>query len=199
MRNWQAPLIGVALGVALGPAVLSVSETPASAQLPGPVEVKRSPPMKCDGCPTADQGLEPQAGPFPVELELLALHVETERAQLRVAESRLEQAKRWESYFRDLVGHGRAPVEQLIAAKDSVLMRESDAAAVRAELKAAELRLAQAQRGTSPGQPQSSPSERRLAEVERRLAEMERAVRSLRHETERIELDLPIKGGFSRK
>jgi hypothetical protein len=193
MRKWQKPLIGVGLGAALGPAVLSMVVTPTRAQPPSRVEVKETPVTKSAESPTAGQGLEPQAGPFQEELELLGLQVETERAQLRLAESRLEQAKRWESHFKELAGHGRVPIEQLIAAKDSVLRKESDAIAQRAVLKAAELRLAQAQRGTSSDRSLLSPSERRLADVERRLEAMERAVRSLRYETEHIELALPIK------
>jgi hypothetical protein len=74
-------------------------------------------------------------------------------------------------------------------------MKQSDVVAQKAALRAAELGLAQAQRAASGERPLSSPSERRLADVERRLAAMERAVLSLRHETEHVELDLPIKIG----
>jgi hypothetical protein len=193
VRKWQKPLIGVGLGAVLGPAVLSMAVTPTRAQPPSRVEVKETPVTKRADGPTAGQGLEPQAGPFQDELELLGLQVETERAQLRLAESRLEQAKRWESHFRELAGHGRVPIEPLIAAKDSVLRKESDAVAQRAVLKAAEMRLAQVQRWASSDRPLTSPSERRLADLERRLAAMERSVRSLRYETENIELVLPIK------
>jgi hypothetical protein len=198
MRKRQNPSLGVALAAVLGPAVLTTAVTPTRAQPPSGVEGKKTPATRCAESPAAGQKVEPQAGPFREDLELLVLHVETERAQLRLAESRLEQAKRWESRLRELVGHGRAPVEQLIAAEDSVLMKEADANALWAGLKAAELRLAQAQRGSSSGRSQPAPWEGRLADLERRLAAMERAVRNLRHETEHIEFDLPIKTSSGR-
>jgi hypothetical protein len=72
------------------------------------------------------------------------------------------------------------------------MVKQSDALAQRAAVKAAELRLAQAQRGTASDRPVSSPSEGRLADLERRLAAVERAVRSLRQDTEHVQLDLPI-------
>ena len=84
-------------------------------------------------------------------------------------------------------------MEQLIVAQDGALMRQSDVVAQKAALRVAELRLLQAQRGISCKRPLSSPSEQRLADVERRLAAMEQTVRSLRHETEHVKLDLPIK------
>jgi hypothetical protein len=198
MRKWRKSGIGLALGAVLGPAILSMPLTPSRAEPPSLVEAKTPSATNGTGSPTAGPELKPEAGLLREELELLGLQVETERAQLRIAESRLEQAKRWESYFSDLVAHGRAPTEKLIAAKDSVLTKESDVAAEKAELRAAEIRLARAKRGTSAGRSHSAPSERRLADVERRLEAMERSVRSLRHETERIGLDLPIMTGLGR-
>jgi hypothetical protein len=126
MRKWQKSLVRVGLGAVLGPVVLSMLMTPTSAQPPSREEVKKTSATKCAESATANQGLEPQAGPFQEELELLVLQVETERTQLRLAESRLEQAKRWESRIRELVSNGRVPIEQLIAVNDSVLMKEVD-------------------------------------------------------------------------
>jgi hypothetical protein len=122
-----------------------------------------------------------------------------ERDQLRLAEARLEQASRWESRARELAHFGRVPIEQFIMVQDAVLMRHSDVVAQKAALKAAELRLAQAKRGISSDWSISSHSERRLAEVERRLAALEGAVRSLRQETEHVQLDLPIAISSSRR
>jgi hypothetical protein len=199
MRVWHKAAIGGSLVTVLGLADMSIAVRSTRAQPPGSVEVKEPVATKgVDPMAAAAQGLEPQASSANEELELLGLQVETTRAQLRLAESRLAQAKRWESRFRDLVGHGRAPSEQLFAAQDSVLTKESDVAAERAELKAAELRFAQAQRATSTSLPQASPQDRRIADLERRLAVMERAVRSLRHESERIGLDLPLKASSGR-
>ena len=84
------------------------------------------------------------------------------------------------------------PLEQLIVAQDSALMRQSDVVAQKAALRVAELRLLRAQRGISCERPLSSPSEQRLADVERRLAAMEQAVRGLRQEAEHVRLALPI-------
>jgi hypothetical protein len=192
MGNWQKSLIGAGLSAALVPTVLSISATPTRAQPPSRVAVKEPAATRCAEGTTVGQGREPRAGLSPEELELLRLRVETERDQLRLAEWRLEQAQSWESRARELVDHGRLPIEQFIAAQDNAMVKQSDALAQRAAVQAAELRLAQAQRGTASDRPVSSPSEGRLADLERRLAAVERAVRSLRQETEHVQLDLPI-------
>ena len=175
MGNWQKSLIGAGLGAALAPFVLAISMTPTRAQSLSGVAVEEPAATRCPEGPTVGQGREPRAGPSPEELELPGLQVETERAQLRLAESRLEQARRWEARARELAHFGRVPIEQFIVVQDGVLMRQSDVFAQKAALKAAELRLAQAQRGTSSGWSVSSSFERRLAGVVRRPAAMERA------------------------
>jgi hypothetical protein len=192
MRNCQKSLIGAGLGAVLGMAILSIPVTPTRAQPPSRVAVKETAATKGAASPTGDPGCGPQAGPFPDEVELLRLRVETERAQLGLAEWRLEQAQRWESRARELVDHGRLPIEQFIAAQDNAVVKQSDALAQRVAVKAAELRLAQAQRGIGFDRPLGSSSEGRLADLEQRLAAVERAVRSLRQETEHVKLDLPI-------
>jgi hypothetical protein len=199
MRTWHKSLIGVGLGVALGPAVLSIPVTPTRAQPLGRVEVKEPTATRGSVSSTAGRGCEPQVGALPEELDLLRLQVETERDQLHLAESRLEQAKRWEARARELAPYGGVPMEQLFVAQDGALMRQSDVVAQRAALKAAELRLVQAQKGISCERPLSSPSEQRLADVERRLAAMEQAVRGLRQEAEHVRLDLPIESNSDRK
>jgi hypothetical protein len=199
MGNWRRSLIGAGLSAALVPIVLSISVTPTRAQPPSRVAVKQPAATKCVEGPTVGQGREPWAGPSPEELELLGFQVEMERDQLRLAESRLEQASRWEARARELAHYGRMPIEQFIVAQDGVLMRQSDFVAQKAALKAAELRLAQAQRGISSDWSVPSPSERRLADVERRLAAMERAVRRLVQETEHARLDLPIEISSGRR
>jgi hypothetical protein len=192
MCNWQKSLIGGALSAALVPMVQSISVTPTRAQPPSRALVKEPAATKCAEGPTVGQEREPRADPSPEELALLGLQVEMEQDQLRLAESRLDQARRWEARARELAHSGRVPVEQFIATQDGALMRQSDVVAQKAALKAAELRLAQAQRGISSDRSVSSTSERRLAEVERRLASVERAMRSIRQETEHVELDLPV-------
>lgn len=192
MGNWEKSLIGLGLGAALVPFVLTISAQPTRAQAPSRVAVKAPAACNCAAAPTVGQGREPRAGPFPEELELLRLRVETERAQVRLAESRLEHAKRWEARVWDLTDHGRLPVVQFIEAQDNALVRQSDVVAQKAALRTAELRLVQAQQGISSDWSASSPSERRSAEVERRLAAMERAVRTIRQEIEHVQLDLPI-------
>jgi hypothetical protein len=192
MRAWKKSLIGVGLGVVLGPAVLSIPVTPTRAQPPGRVEVKEPTTARGAVNSTAVRGCEPQVGALPEELELLRIQVEMERDQLHVAESRLEQAKRWESRAKELASYGDVPMEQLNAAQDGALMRQSDVVAQKTALKVAELRFLQAQRGISSERPLSSPSERRLADVERRLAAMEQTVRGLRQQSEHGKLDPPI-------
>jgi hypothetical protein len=199
MRNWQRSLIGAGLGAALVPIVLTISVQLTRAQSPGRVAVKEPATTKCAAGPTVGQGREPRADRSPEELELLGLQVEMERDQLRLAESRLEQARRWEDRAKELSHYGHVPIEQFLVAQDGVLMRQSDAVAQKAALKAAELRLAQVQQGISFDWSASSPSERRLAEVERRLAALEGAVRKLRQEMEHAELDLPIDTSSGRR
>ena len=192
MRTWQKSLIGVGLGVVLGPAVLSIPVTPTLAQPPSRVEVKEPVATKGTVSPAVGPRRETQVGALPEELELLRIQVEMEGDQLHLAESRLEQAKRWESRARELADYGDVPMEQLMVAQDGALMRQSDVVAQKAALRVAELRLLQAQRGISCERPLSSPSEQRLADVERRLAAMEQAVRGLRQEAEHVRLDPPI-------
>jgi hypothetical protein len=199
MWNWQKSLIGAGLSAALVPIVLTISVKPTRAQPPSRVAVKQPAATGCAEGPTVGQGREPRAGLSPEELELLGFLVEMERDQLRLAESRLEQASRWEARARELAHSGRVPIELFIVAQDGALMRQSDVVAQKAALKAAELRLAQARRGISSDWSVPSPSERRLADVERRLAVLEGAVRRLRQETEHVKLDLPIEINSGRR
>jgi hypothetical protein len=199
MWSWQKSLIGAGLSAALVAIVVSLSVTPTRALPPSRVAVKEPAASGCAEGSTLCPGRELRAGPSPEELELLGFQVEMERDLLHLAESRLEQASRWEARAGELAHYGRVPVEQVIVAQDGVLMRQSDVVAQKAALKAAALRLAQAQRAISSDWFVSSPSERRLAEVERRLAAMERAVRSLRQETEHVQLDQPIEISSGRR
>jgi hypothetical protein len=199
MRNRQRSLIGAGPGAALVPIVLPMSVKPTRAQSPGRVAVKEPAATKWASGPSVGRGREPRAGPSPEELELLGFRVEIERDQLRLAESRPEQARRWEDRAKELSRYGHVPIDQLIVAQDGVLMRRSDAVARKAAPKAAELRLAQVQQGISSDRSASSPSERRLAEVERRLAALEGAVRKLRQEMEHAELDPSIDTSSGRR
>ena len=119
MRIWQKSLIGVGLGAVLGPAVLSIPVTPTRAQPPGRVEVKEPAATSGAVSSTAGRGCEPQVGALPEEIEFLRLQVEMEGDQLRLGESRLEQARHWESRARELVRDGRVPMEQLIVAQEA--------------------------------------------------------------------------------
>ena len=183
----------------LGPAVLSIPVTPTRAQPPSRVEVKEPVATQSAMSPAVGPRCETQVGALPEELGLLRLQVETEGDQLRLAESRLEQAKRWECRASELAQYGDVPMEQLMLAQDGALMRQSDVVAQKAALRVAELRLLQAQRGISCERPLSSPSEQRLADVERRLAAIEQAVRGLRQEAEHVKLDLPIESNSDQR
>jgi hypothetical protein len=199
MRTLHRSLIGVGLGVVLGPAVLSIPVTPTKAQPPRRVEMKEPVATQWTARPAVDPRRETQVGALPEELELLRIQVEMEGDQLHLAESRLEQAKHWESRAREFAQHGDVSMEQLMVAQDSALIRQSDVVAQKAALRVAELRLLEAQRGISCERPLSSPSEHRLANVERRLAAMEQTVRDLRQEVEHVKLDPPIKISADRK
>ncbi len=136
MRTWQKSLIGLGLGVVLGPAVLSIPITPTMAQPPSRVEVKEPVATQRTGSPAAGPRRETQVGALPEELEILRFQVEMEGDQLHLAESRLEQAKRWESRARELAPYGGVPMEQLMVAQDGALMRQSDVVAQKAALRA---------------------------------------------------------------
>jgi hypothetical protein len=192
MRTWHKLLIGVGLGAVLGPAVLSIPITPTRAQAPDRTELKEPVATQWTVSPAGGPKRETQVGALPEELELLRIQVDMEGDQLHLAESRLEQAKRWECRAGELAHYGDVPMEQLMAAQDGALMRQSDVVAHRAALRVAELRLLEAQRGISCERPRSSPSEQRLADVERRLAAMEQTVRGLQQEAEHLRLDPTI-------
>jgi hypothetical protein len=116
MRTWHESLIGVGLGVVLWPAVLSIPVTPTRAQPPSRVEVKEPVATQWTVSPAVGPRRETQVGALPEELELLRFQVEMERDQLHLAESRLEQAKRWECRARELAPYGDVPMEQLMMA-----------------------------------------------------------------------------------
>ncbi len=104
-------------GAALVPIVLTISVTPTRAQPPRRVAVKEPAAIGCAEGPTVGQGREPRADLSSEELELLGFQVEMERDQLRLAESRLEQASRWEARARELAHSGRVPIELFIVAQ----------------------------------------------------------------------------------
>ncbi len=81
----------------LGPAVLSIPVKPTRAQAPSHVEVNEPVATQWTVGPVVGPGRETHVGALPEELELLRIQVEMEGDQLHLAESRLEQAKRWES------------------------------------------------------------------------------------------------------
>ena len=176
----------------LGPAVLSIPMTPTLAQPPSHVEVKEPVATQRTVSPAVGPRREMQVGARPEELEILRIQVGTERDQLHLAESRLEQARRWESRAKEFASYGDVPMEQLMVAQDGALMRQSDVVAQKAALRMAELRLLQAQRGISCERLRSSSSEQRLADLERRLTAMEQTVRDLRQEAEHVRLDPTI-------
>ena len=157
MRTWQKSLIGVGLGVVLGPAVLSIPVTPTRAQPPSRVEVKEPVATQRTVSPAVGPRRETQVGALPEEIELLRFQVEMEGDQLHLAESRLEQAKRWESRARELAQHGDVTMEQLMVAQDGALMRQSDVVAQKAALRVAELRLCRRNGGSPASDLSPSP------------------------------------------
>jgi hypothetical protein len=84
-------------------------------------------------------------------LAILETQVEAKRMLLRIDESRLEQAKRWEAYYEKLVRDGKVLKERLLAAREDLLMLDAHVAAERAELNVSEMRLKNARRHVAHG------------------------------------------------
>jgi septal ring factor EnvC (AmiA/AmiB activator) len=153
-----------------------------------PAAETTSPGPRKDG---ADQKVNQQADQARDELEVLEAQLEAKRTLLRIAESRMEQAKRWEAHYEKLLRDGKVTEDRLLAAKDDVLMMDAHIAGERADLKVAEMRVKQARRRVAYGEPAMSGLERRLAEMEQRLAANEVKLDLLQHEVGRLRRDLP--------
>lgn len=139
----------------------------------------------------ADQRLDQQINQAKEELQLLELRLDMERAQVKLAEARLEQAKHWKARYEQLIRTGFVTEERLIAARDEVLMLEAHTAAEKAEVKEAELRVQHARRRLDYGEFPPSPADNRFDELDRRLSAVERKVDTLQHEVGHISREVP--------
>jgi hypothetical protein len=117
--------------------------------------------------------------------------LEAKRALLRGGESRAEQARRAEAHFEGLFRRGMATEDQVLAARDEVLMMDAALAWRRAELQVAELRVTNARRLASHGGTAADGVGRRLAELEERLIGAEMRADVLQHEVGRLRRELP--------
>jgi hypothetical protein len=84
-----------------------------------------------------------------------------------------------------------ATEDQVLAARDDVLMMDAALAWRRAELKAAELRVKDARRLAAHGGTAAGGVGRRLAELEERLIGTEMKADILQHEVGRLRRELP--------
>jgi hypothetical protein len=135
------------------------------------------------GAASADQDRE--------DSEVMEALLEAKRALLRAGESRAEQAKHAEAHYEGLFRRGMATEDQVLAARDDVLMIDAALAWGRAELKVAELRAKDTRRLTSHGGTAADGTGRRLAELEERLIGAEMRADLLQHEVGRLRRELP--------
>ena len=112
----------------------------------------------------------------------MELQLETRRAQLRLAEARLTEARRWRDLFQKLHQDGFASEERYLAARDDVLMHESRVGWEKSAVLEAELRVKQAKRRMDYGEFPLQPNESRTAELEQRLMGLEKSVDLIQQE-----------------
>jgi hypothetical protein len=125
------------------------------------------------------------------DAEALEALLDAKCALLRAGESRAEQARRSEARYEGLFRRGMATEDQVIAARDDVLMMDAAVAWRRAELKVAELRVQDARRLAAHGGTAADGVGRRLAELEERLIGAEMKADVLQHEVGRLRRELP--------
>jgi hypothetical protein len=125
------------------------------------------------------------------EAEVLEALLEAKRTVLRAGESRADQAKRVEAHYERLFRNGMVTEDQLLAAKDDVLLMESILALGRADLNVAEIRVKNARQLASQGGAAADSAARRLLDLEERLAEAEMKADVLQHEVGRLRRELP--------
>ncbi|MFO0892645.1 MAG: hypothetical protein U0790_26320 [Isosphaeraceae bacterium] len=125
------------------------------------------------------------------DAEVLETLLEAKRALLRAGESRAEQARRAATRIEELFRRGMATEDEVLAARDDVLMMDAALAWGRAELKVAELRGKEARRLASQGGTAADGVGRRLAELEERLVGAEMKADILLHAVGRLRRELP--------
>jgi hypothetical protein len=124
-------------------------------------------------------------------MEVLEAQLEAKRALLRVGEARAEQARRVEAHEERLFRGGIATEDQLLAARDDVLLMDSALAWGRVDLKVAEARIKSARRLAEHDGPTANGVGRRLADLEERVTASEMKADVLQHEVGRLRRELP--------
>jgi hypothetical protein len=125
------------------------------------------------------------------DAEALETLVDSKRSVLRAGESRLEQARRAAERYEALFRRGLATEDQVLAARDDVLMMDAVLAWGRAQLKVAEVRAADARRLATQGGTAADRVDRRLAELEERMIAAEMRADILQHEVGRLRREQP--------
>jgi chromosome segregation ATPase len=172
-RQRRIPLYG-GLGVALGLSAVLLAVVPARPQQPRSGQEKAPPASGAQGDQRLNRDLDQQINQAKEELELLELRLDAKRAQLRISEARLEEAKRWNANYERLFRDGKVTDERRIMAKDDVLALQSQVASEKADAKEAEMRLKQARRRMDYGELPIITMEQRVVDLERRLTGLER-------------------------
>ena len=143
---------------------------------------KESPAAKSTEVRRHDMDSDQKVNQAHEDIELLELQLATKRAQLGLAEARLEKSKRWLARYQKLLNIGRVTNERLIGARDDVLLHETHVASDKAAVQEAELRLNHAKRRLAYGEFPLIANESRLGEIEQRLASLERGLDLLQQE-----------------
>ena len=143
---------------------------------------KESPAAKSTEVRRHDMDSDQKVNQVHEDIELLELQLATKRAQLGLAEVRLEKSKRWLARYQKLLNIGRVTNERLIGARDDVLLHETHVASDKAAVQEAELRLNHAKCRLAYGEFPLIANESRLGEIEQRLASLERGLDLLQQE-----------------
>lgn len=176
------------LACALVAGLIATGQVPIQAQTqtptpkPEPTKGAQEQPDEPVAKPHGDPALDQKINQAREEIELLELHLSTRKAQLKLAEARMAESRRWRDIFQKLHHDGFASEERYLAARDDVLMHESRVAWEKAAVQEAEMRVKQAKRRLEYGEFPITSHDSRIADLEQRLGSLERSVDLLQQE-----------------
>jgi chromosome segregation ATPase len=182
-RRFMAAVLGLMACMALTVA--------AKAQDSKGEQSKPSPSTKDAEKQKGDPRLDQQINQARENLEFLEFQLDTKRAQVKLAEARLDVARRWKTRYEKLFTGGHVTEERLLAAGDEVLMLEAHLAAEKAELKEAEMRAKYARRRLDYGEFPLNPVNERFDDIERRLSSLERKLDLIQHSLGHLNREVP--------